>query len=194
MIIAKNLRDESVKPMSGGPPNEQDEREFAVALDLYERRAPRSVLEIGVRNGGTLWHWIQRASKGAKIAAIDMAMRERGEFERWAKSADVSLSLIEGNSAERSVLEKARLLGPYDWVFIDGDHTYHGVKTDWLNYVPMVSPGGCVLLHDVTRSPSRFPDIEVARLSDDIMYSGAVTQFIVSNPCSPTCGIEIIYL
>lgn len=35
-----------------------------------------------------------------------------------------------------------------DFVFIDGDHSYEGVKTDWNCWTPRIIPGGIVALHD----------------------------------------------
>ena len=35
--------------------------------------------------------------------------------------------------------------GPYDFIFIDGDHRYEPVKVDWENYAPL---GGVVAFHD----------------------------------------------
>jgi predicted O-methyltransferase YrrM len=38
----------------------------------------------------------------------------------------------------------------YDFVYIDGLHTYEGVKTDIQNYQPLVKPGGVIGGHDYT--------------------------------------------
>jgi hypothetical protein len=42
-------------------------------------------------------------------------------------------------------------------LFIDGDHSYNGVRSDWLNYSPLVAEGGCVLL-DNYNDPA-WPDV-----------------------------------
>lgn len=39
--------------------------------------------------------------------------------------------------------------GGVDLLFIDGDHTYASVLTDWLLYSPLVRPGGLLAFHDV---------------------------------------------
>ena len=36
-----------------------------------------------------------------------------------------------------------------DFLFIDGDHTYDGVKQDFEMYAPLVRPGGIVGFHDI---------------------------------------------
>ncbi len=35
-----------------------------------------------------------------------------------------------------------------DFIFVDGDHTYKGVRQDILNYFPLLAPGGIMLFHD----------------------------------------------
>lgn len=52
---------------------------------------------------------------------------------------------------------------PIDVLFIDGDHTYKGVKDDWDNFSPFVKPGGWVVLHDCDDTS---PD--VVQLFDEI--------------------------
>lgn len=38
----------------------------------------------------------------------------------------------------------------FDFIYIDGLHTYDGVKTDIKNYLPLVKPGGVIGGHDYT--------------------------------------------
>jgi len=40
----------------------------------------------------------------------------------------------------------------YDFIYIDGLHTYDGVKTDIINYLPLVKTGGVIGGHDFTRA------------------------------------------
>src|SRR5262249_46382420 len=37
---------------------------------------------------------------------------------------------------------------PIDLLFIDGDHSYEGVKHDWEAFSPFVQPFGLVIFHD----------------------------------------------
>ena len=36
----------------------------------------------------------------------------------------------------------------FDFVFIDGDHSYEGLKGDWEGWAPLVKSGGIIALHD----------------------------------------------
>jgi predicted O-methyltransferase YrrM len=38
-----------------------------------------------------------------------------------------------------------------DFLFIDGDHTYQGVKQDFQMYSPLVKKGGIVAFHDIVK-------------------------------------------
>jgi predicted O-methyltransferase YrrM len=43
---------------------------------------------------------------------------------------------------------------PLSFVFIDADHSYEGVRNDFLNFSPMVVLGGAVAFHDTNQEPS----------------------------------------
>lgn len=61
-----------------------------------------------------------------------------------------------GADAARHLAENH--LGPVDFVFIDGDHTYNGLRADWQGWAPLVAPGGVVALHDSRSSGTRSID------------------------------------
>jgi len=44
---------------------------------------------------------------------------------------------------------------PLDFLFIDGEHTYEGVKQDVEAYSPFVTAGGLVVFHDMASHPRR---------------------------------------
>ena len=59
------------------------------------------------------------------------------------------LTLICGNSTESTNIKKASLLGPYDFIFIDGGHDYKTVKNDFENYSKFLSNKGVIVFHDI---------------------------------------------
>ncbi len=76
-----------------------------------------------------------------------------------------SLHFLRTDSHEAST--KAQLLEilsgrPVDFLFIDGDHTYDGVKTDFQMYAPLVAKEGLIGFHDVVDHPG-VPSCEVDR-------------------------------
>jgi predicted O-methyltransferase YrrM len=59
---------------------------------------------------------------------------------------------VHGDSHEAEMLH--RLCGaldhrPIDLLFIDGDHTYDGVRSDYSMYSPLVRRGGLIAFHDI---------------------------------------------
>jgi predicted O-methyltransferase YrrM len=42
-----------------------------------------------------------------------------------------------------------------DYVFIDGDHSFDGLRRDWESWSPLILPGGIVCLHDSQLCPGR---------------------------------------
>ena len=45
--------------------------------------------------------------------------------------------------------------GKVEFIFIDGDHSYDGLKADWEGWAGLIAPGGVVALHDSRSSPNR---------------------------------------
>ena len=49
----------------------------------------------------------------------------------------------------RDRLVKATGGKPLDFLFIDGDHAFKGVKSDFQLYSELVRPGGLIAFHDI---------------------------------------------
>jgi predicted O-methyltransferase YrrM len=52
-------------------------------------------------------------------------------------------------------------------LFIDGDHSYEGVKKDFEMYSPLVAEGGLIAFHDIAVH-TKFTGCEVDRLWNEI--------------------------
>ena len=129
-------------------------------LDRVRECKPRVIVEIGTDEGGTLFLWSRIAPGDAVIVAIDS--RPLGLLGRLSAYAIVRrgfarkqqrIELLFGRDSHDSVTveELSRVLSdaPIDFLFIDGDHSYEGVKQDYQRYSPFVRPGGFVALHDI---------------------------------------------
>lgn len=173
----------------------QVEEELQQMVELYKERKPLRVLEIGVWHGGTLREWMEHARPGAVITAVDLHHTHRGLYDRWQKE-DTDLRMVFGNSQQQSVIDCVREFGPFDWVFIDGDHSIEGVRADVENYLPMVALGGVLLMHDVV-APS---DWEVGRFyPPGIVYTELARKyytdvFCKNAPSAVSHGIGVVYV
>ncbi len=174
--------------------------------ELYRRvreLQPARVLEIGTCHGGTLYLWCKAALPNATIGSIDLPLGhygggypvERAPFYQEFKQPGQSLHLMREDSHADQTRDK--VLGvfggeqPLDFLFIDGDHTYEGVKRDFNLYSPLVRPGGLIALHDIMERPTQ-PDIEVFRFWDEIRETWHGEAIISDSPDERKIGIGII--
>lgn len=151
--------------------------EFAALLDLVASGQPRIIMEIGCGKGGTAWAWSKIASL-KRLILLDLPNGPWGgtELDESIKYlqdiTDASIIFIKGNSQNSEALEavKRSLIevdsintdlkeiklakDEIDVLFIDGDHSYEGVKADFLTYSPLVKDGGLVVFHDICEHPA----------------------------------------
>jgi len=133
---------------------QQNEHEFAWLLE--QMNGAKSILEVGSCYGQALYNFAKAMPKGAKIRSIDLG---RNDILHWPNAGDVLNSRVESlknegydadvlfaDSRSPEAINWAKGNAPYDLVFIDGDHTYEGVKADWEHYGSM---GKIVAFHDI---------------------------------------------
>jgi predicted O-methyltransferase YrrM len=123
----------------------QKSRELATLIDFLRGREIRNVLEIGGFRGGTMWVWSQLAT--GHLVCVDFFVLE-GRMERVS---DVDYTLINANSHLAETRDRVvGVLGgeSLGLLFIDGDHSYEGVRRDFELYEPLVRKGGVIAIHD----------------------------------------------
>lgn len=138
----------------------QDEGELSRLRDMVKHIKPLRILEIGSLFGGTLWYWMQDAP-GSVIVSVDTGVQsldyrhEQIEFARetlwpiWARSNCVELYQVRHDSTNRTTINEVNHHAPFDFIFIDGGHSYEVAKADFENYWPMLRPGGIIAMHDI---------------------------------------------
>lgn len=116
-----------------GPRIEQHKREldwFLKFLNETDR-----VLVIGSKHGG-LEHQLVRVYPKLEIVSADISPQEDNAYCR-----------IIGSSHDEETRAEIQKHGPYDVVFVDGDHSYEGVRKDW-EFSKSLNPR-IVAFHDI---------------------------------------------
>ncbi len=184
----------SIQPM-------QSQVEFAALYARVLKLRPRVVVEIGTCHGGTLYLWCQAAHPEATLISIDLPGGEfgggyrecRAAFYQQFKQPHQTLHLLRMDSHVPATAEKVRSLIPQsvDFLFIDGDHTYSGVKQDFTLYSALVRSGGLVALHDIAPRP-RQPDLEVWKFWAELKRCRPVQEALDHTPTGRTIGIGMV--
>jgi predicted O-methyltransferase YrrM len=138
----------------------QHRSELLELAGIVSAAQPRAMLEIGTFRGGTLFIFARLAAPDAVIISLDLPASAMGRLYRAAQvplfhqftRGRQSLHLLRKNSHDPATqLEVSRILKDrqLDFLFIDGDHAYDSVKTDFERYAPFMRSGGVVAFHDV---------------------------------------------
>jgi cephalosporin hydroxylase len=141
----------------------QMKEEITAFVDFLRTRTLTHILEIGSESGGTFYLWCKLARLGGLKISIDKPDGDSGSwtyvdqeklkartalFKTWAPRVKV----ITGDSHEQKIwLDVGDILNgqQLDLLFIDGDHSYQGVKSDYAMYRDLVKPGGLIAFHDI---------------------------------------------
>lgn len=150
----------------------QDPEELTELARIVQRLAPKVVVEIGTAKGGTLFVWCRAASEAEIIVSIDLpggdiglmggrfiggyhAKRAKLYREFIYDRPRTTMALLRSDSHDSATVDALQrvLQGrPIDFLYIDADHSYEGVKTDYEMYGRLVRPGGLIAFHDILTS------------------------------------------
>lgn len=182
----------------------QDRGEVTSLVRRVASISPRVIVEIGTRGGGTLFFWSQSSAALELLVSIDLPGGIHGGgypeqsikfYKRFVSNRpNCRLELMRTDSqvaATRASLEKLLAGRPIDFLFIDGDHRYEGVKKDFALYRPLVRPGGLIAFHDI-RPNIQDAKTEVYRLWDEIKASGESIEEFVHEPYRGYFGIGVM--
>ncbi|WP_395750198.1 class I SAM-dependent methyltransferase [Prosthecobacter sp.] len=177
--------------------------EFISMIDWAMGIKPACVLEIGTAKGATLLAWCRIASK--KIVSVDLpggihgggypAIKQKLYQEFLFDRPEVSLTCIQDDSHSEQTRQQAEvaLAGmKLDILFIDGDHSYKGVKRDFELWSPLVKSEGYVVFHDILRH-KHVEKCEVDQLWTELKVRFPFFEF-VEDPDQGWGGIGIIKL
>lgn len=132
-------------------------------LLFVQELRPRAVLEIGTALGGTFFLLTRIAAPDAVLVTVDLSSPRDlrfggGHVEQRARLYESfavdqqRVSFIPGDShtdATRERVETELFGREVDLLFIDGDHSEEGVRTDYVLYRDLVRAGGAIAFHDI---------------------------------------------
>jgi hypothetical protein len=181
----------------------QKPSELMGLIDTLKDVEIHTVIEIGTANGGVFFMLCQLASDFATILSIDLPDGKFGpgkplppieKLSGYAKAYQ-DLHFIRDDSHKEKTLKLTKDIfkdkAEIDLLFIDGDHTYEGVKKDYEMYSPLVKEGGIIIFHDILFHP-RNPGCEVERFWNEVKI-GKTHSEITDMDISWWGGIGVIW-
>lgn len=177
--------------------------EILSLLRLLEENPPSSVCEIGTASGGTLFLLATVCRPDALLISVDLGLPlERSLIYSRFRTGTQRIIGVRTDSRAAETIERVRssLRGrPLDLLFIDGDHEYDAVKSDFTNYRPLVRQGGLIVFHDIVR------DFRTRYGKPTGRYTGGVPMFweeikglyrtteLIEDPEQDGFGIGIVH-
>lgn len=142
------------------------------------------VLEIGTWKGGSSWEWAAMFDPEI-IISID-SVKDEGFIP--ATKAEYVFKSSHDNETKAAVLKTLNKRG-VDFLFIDGDHSYEGVKEDWEMYSILAEPHGIVVFHDALYHADGTEEVDIFWNEIKAKYKHVE---IKSSPSST--GLGVIFL
>jgi cephalosporin hydroxylase len=180
----------------------QCKEEFAELLKIYKELNPKVVLEIGSYRGGTLFSFIKLAPNDSIFISIDLPFWGIENYDKIQKyegyinilfnsflKENQKLYLIRDSSILKKTFNKVKEIldnKTIDFLFIDGDHSYKAVKSDFENYSKFVRKGGIVAFHDINLIK------DVKRFWNEVKNKGKSYRELIKD--SNSLGIGVLYL
>lgn len=199
--------------------------EIETLAKLVREESPTRIMEIGTDEGGSLYIWSRYIETVTTIISVDLPGGSGGGgydqrmikiFREFAPSKE--MHFIQGDSHSHGTYERvSELVGDgVDFLFIDGDHTYEGVRKDYEMYSPLVKEGGLVALHDIVNHPNdretveerrrnmgdlesrhvkwgrNHPECNVDRFWEELVEEYDETRAIISHPRQTWGGIGVV--
>ncbi len=158
------------------------------------------VLEIGTANGGNLYLLSQLSNPNALIMSVDLPVgqfigginyKTKSFYKAFASSKQKMMLLAEDSHNPKTLKKITKKLKTkrIDILFIDGDHSYEGVKMDFEMYAPLVKKNGIIAFHDIVICSEE--NVEVNKFWNEIKNNYEYFEF-VEDWEQGNCGIGII--
>lgn len=178
----------SIKPL-------QIKSEIAALCRIVQELDPKVIVEVGTSSGGTLFLFAHVADP-EKVISVDLP---RG-YQVWkipffkSFGGKQVIQLIRGDSHREETFEKLKTVlkgREVDFLFIDGDHSYDGVKQDFQMYSRVVRKGGIVAFHDIVEHDPK-TGCQVDRFWHEVKQT--YRHLEIADQSQKWAGIGVLYL
>jgi len=183
-------------------PIPQKKYEILALQELLRYEKISRILEIGTWSGGTALLWAQMVSRynGGIVYCCDLSFDygvfinpllgiKYGPKQLYADTPwEKYVKELKGDSHDPVFVERVKreINTSVDMLFIDGDHSYEGVKADFENFSSLVKLGGYIVFHDILDrdedpgDPIR-PNVRVSLLWNELKKQYRWWEFIDNN-------------
>ena len=182
----------------------QKRTEVLRLVEILQALQPSTICEIGAAGGGTTFLLAHAAAHNALIISLDLAFTEsrQAALKQLARSEQkITCLQLDSHKLETMSAVKTCLAGrDLDVLYIDGDHSYAGVKADFELYISLVRPGGIIVFHDIVPDYKTRYGIEtssdvggVPQFWAEIKASHAKVEEVVEDYAQDGYGIGILH-
>ena len=143
---------------------------------LIKMQGAKAVLEIGVFEGETSVKMIEALPHGGYYAGIDINDHRKHKLERSGVAVDFilgeSIKVIKGMPREH-----------FDFIFVDGDHSWANILPEFKEIERVIAKGGVVAYHDTLHIPD---------VSELMLYVNDYKYNVVTLNTSEGRGLSIL--
>ncbi len=129
----------------------QVESEITSVLEFVASQKPVVVGEIGLKHSGNSFLFTQAFQETQCFIGLDLQLNNTEKVKALAPGIS-QYEFLEGGSYEPQTIQNVKSIlngRQFDFLFIDGDHSYDGAVADFLSYYSLVKPGGFIGFHDI---------------------------------------------
>jgi predicted O-methyltransferase YrrM len=176
--------------------------ELLALMGYVQSLKPKVVLEVGTYQGGTLFCWSRICPSDTTFISVDLPGGAFGggynaddvqRFQTFLNPGQSLHCLRMDSHAVETVQEVRNLLGDrsVDFLFLDGDHSYEGVRADFELYGPLVRSGGIIAFHDIVEH-SHMPACRVHEFWREIKKSCSALELVDRDGFDTWGGIGVV--
>lgn len=157
----------SLEEVAAASKASQGKEELLWLLEIVDRIKPRIIVELGVHLGHSLKVW-QDAFKPELLVGIDHETNDI--LKAYINTNTLNAAIILGDSHQPETVKSLNEIldgREIDFLFVDGDHMYEGVKKDFQMYAPLVRKGGLIAFDDMDLFDN--PSVEVFQFWQEVI-------------------------